>query len=254
MKRVIHCGALMIAISLTGSGVWAQSQRQPPSGRDTWYEFLLKQFNPRDVDYGAWLERRREVFLEATVREPHFWYSLSATTGLLLILGAYTKLYLDHRRSMRITAEMMADIYTHDLYSRQSANEAIEKYNLHIEQCNHSIEAAESGDGRPGWGDTTADSLKAELQRIATQLEATTQDRNDLQEELRQKALIVADLSILLDNLAKKLNGSRDIDNPTAPSAASDANGDGPRFVEYINRLQEELYTERQENRRLKGA
>jgi len=254
MKRVVHCAALMIVLVLSGSVVWAQTPRRPYTDRDTWYEFMLKQFNPRNVDYGAWLEKRREAFLQATVREPHFWYSLSATTALLFVLIAYSKLYLDHRRSMRITAEMMADIYTHDLYSRQAANEAIQKYNGHIEQCNRAIEAAESGDGRPGWGDTAVDGLKAELQRVAAQLEATTQDRNKLQEELRQKALIVADLSTRLDNLAKKVNGSRSIDSTSAASAPGDGNGDGARFVGQINRLQEDLYAERQKNKRLKGA
>ena len=254
MKRTIRCATLIVALSLCCCAVWAQTQRQPYAGRETWYEFLLKQFNPRDVDYGAWLEKRREAFLKATVREPHFWYSLSVTTGLLFVLVAYTKLSLDHRRSMRITAEMMADIYTQDLYSRQTANEAIQKYNGHIEQCNRAIEAAESGDNRPGWGDTAVDSLKAELQRVAAQLEATTQDRNKLQEELRQKALIVADLSLRLDNLAKKVNGSRGIDSAPAASTPGDENGDGARFVGQINRLQEELYAERQKNKRLKGA
>jgi hypothetical protein len=252
MKRIIRCATF--ALSLCCCAVWAQTQRQPYAGRETWYEFLLKQFNPRDVDYGAWLEKRREAFLKATVREPHFWYSLSVTTGLLFVLVAYTKLSLDHRRSVRITAEMMADIYTHDLYSRHTANEAIQKYNGHIEQCNRAIEAAESGDNRPGWGETAVDSLKAELQRVAAQLEATTQDRNKLQEELRQKALIVADLSSRLDNLAKKVNGSRGIDSTPAASTPGDENGDGARFVGQINRLQEELYAERQRNKRLKGA
>lgn len=244
----------MIALCMTVPSARAQNPRQPYAGRDTWYEFLLKQFNPRNVDYGDWLEKRREAFLQATVREPYFWYSLSVTTALLFVLAAYTKLYLDHRRSMRLTAEMMTDIYTHDLHSRQAAEEAIQKYNRHIEQCNREIEAAESGAGRPGWGDTAADSLRAELQRVAAQLEATTQDRNKLQDELREKALIVADLSTRLDNLAKKVNGPRSVESTPPASTPGDGNGDGARFIGQINRLQEELYAERQKNRRLKGA
>lgn len=244
----------MIALCMSVPSVRAQNPRQPYTGRDTWYEFLLKQFNPRNVDYGDWLEKRREAFLQATIREPYFWYSLSVTTALLFMLAAYTKLCLDHRRSMRITSEMMADIYTHDLHSRQAADEAIEKYNQHIEQCNREIEAAGSGDGRPGWGDTAAESLRAELQRVAAQLEATTQERSKLQEELRQKALIVADLSTRLDILAKKVNGSRSLDSTPPASTSGDGNGDGVRFIGQINRLQEELYAERQKNRRLKGA
>ena len=154
---------------------------------------------------------------------------------------------------MRVTAEMMADVYSHDLLARQAANEAIEKYNRHIEQCNRAIES-EAGDARPGWGDGQVDSLKAELRRVAGQLEATTQDRNKLQEALRQKSLIVADLSTRLDALSKKVNGPRDDRSDAGESVSTDNNGSGSRFVGHINRLQEELYTERQKNKRLKGA
>lgn len=34
--------------------------------RDTWYEFLLKQFNPVDIDYGSCMEERRQAFLDAS--------------------------------------------------------------------------------------------------------------------------------------------------------------------------------------------
>src|SRR5208283_4859674 len=254
MKQVICRGLLIIVLSLVASSVPAQTPSRQNISRDTWYEFLLKQFNPRNFDYGAWLEKRREAFLEATVKEPYFWYSVSMTAGMLLLMTACTKLYLDHHRSMRVTAEMMADVYSHDLLSRQAANEAIEKYNRHIEQCNRAIEASEAGDARPGWGETQVDSLKAELQRVAGQLDATTQDRNKLQEELRQKSLIVADLSTRLDALSKKVNGPRDSGSGAGEPVFAGTSGDGARFVGQINHLQEELYTERQKNRRLKGA
>ena len=253
MKRAICSGLLMIVLFLVVPSVRAQAP-QRHVGRDTWYEFLLKQFNRSNFDYGTWFEKRREVFLEATVKEPHFWYSVSVTAGMLLIMVAYTKLYLDHRRSMRVTAEMMADIYSHDLLARQAATEAIEKYNRHIEQCNRAIEASEAGDVRPGWGDTQVDSLRVELQRVASQLEATTQDKNKLQEELQQKSLVVADLSMRLDALSKKVNGPRSSGVGTGETVSADANGDGARLVGHINRLQEDLYAERQKNKRWKGA
>jgi hypothetical protein len=253
MKRAICSGVLMIVLFFVTPRVQAQAP-QRRIGRDTWYEFLLKQFNQSNFDYGAWLERRREVFLQATVKEPHFWYSVSVTAGMLLILVAYTKLYLDHRRTMRVTAEMMADLYSHDLISRQAATEAIEKYNRHIEKCNRAIEASEAGDVRPGWGDTQVDSLRVELQRVAGQLEATTQDRNKLQEELQQKSLVVADLSIRLDALSKKVNAPRSSGVNTGETVSADANGDGARLFGHINRLQEDLYAERQKNKRWKGA
>jgi hypothetical protein len=254
MRLAICRGLLMIVLTNAAPGVPAQTPPRQNSDRETWYEFMLKQFNPGNFDYGTWLEKRRKAFLEATVKEQYFWYGVSVTAGMLLMMAACTKLYLDHRRSMRVTAEMMADVYSHDLLSRQATTEAIEKYNQHIEQCNRVIEASEAGDARPGWGETQTDSLKAELQRVASQLEATTQDRNKLQEELRQKALIVADLSIRFDALSKKVNGPRDTGSGVAEPVSTSSNGDGARFVGQINRLQEELYAERQRNKRLKGV
>jgi len=255
MKQVICRVLLTIILTSAAPSVPAQTPPPQKSGRETWYEFLLKQFNPHNFDYGAWLEKRRNALLEASVQEPYFWYSVSVTAVMLLMMAVCTKLYLDHRRSMRITAEMMADMYSHDLLSRQVAAEAIERYNRHIEQCNRAIEASEAGDARPGWGETQADNLRAELQRVVGQLEATTQDRNKLQEELRQKSLIVADLSTRLDALSRKVNGPPDTGSSGAGKPVlTDANGDGARFVGQINRLQEELYGERQRNKRLKGA
>jgi hypothetical protein len=244
----------MTVLSLFPAIASGQAPRQPYRGRETWYESLVRQFNPNNFNYGGWLEARRQAFLAATVKTPYFWYSLGVTAGLMFIIFAHTKLQLDHRRSMRITAEMLADVHNHDQYSRQMAREAIEKHNQHMEHCNRAIEAAESADGRPGWGGTEVEGLRSELQRVAAQLDATTQERNKLQEELRQKALVVTDLSVRLDALAKKMNGQGDsrAGSTTLPSA--DLGGDGAKFVGHINRLQEELYAERQRNKRLKGA
>lgn len=254
MKRLGSRPLLIIVLSFVPLSIPAQTLPRQNISRNTWYEFLLKQFNPSNFDYGAWIEKRREAFLKATAGEPYFWYSLSVTAGTLLMMAACAKLYLDHRRSMRIMAEMMGDLYSHDLYSRQAANEAIEKYNRHIEQCNRATETAEAGEGRLGWGDTQVDSLKAELQRVAGQLEATTQDRNRLQQEFRQKALVVADLSARLDALSKKVNKTRDTGTGAGEPVLTGAHGVDARLVGHINRLQEELYAERQKNKHLKGT
>jgi len=51
--------------------------------RDSWYEFLAKQFNPDDIDYGSWLERRRQTLLEAGVHNPYFKYRADVTLALM---------------------------------------------------------------------------------------------------------------------------------------------------------------------------
>lgn len=255
MGGMTLCGLFALALfPMAAASVWAETPRQPSLGQETWYEFLVQRCNPSNFDYGAWLEKRRAAFLKASVKDPHFWYGLSVTAWSLFVMAAYAKLYLDHRRKMRATAEMLADVSSHDSYSRQMAKEAIERHNRHIEKCNRVMESAESGGGRPGWGSPEAEGLRAELQRVASQLEATRQERNKLREELRQKSLMVADLSARLDALSKKVSGARVVRSGTAEPAPTGANGDIARFVGQINRLQEELYAERQKNKRLKDA
>lgn len=257
MRKIRHAVLslpLAVTFCLVATDVRAQGARRPYLYRETWYEALLKKCNPNNFDYGRWLEVRREVFLEATVNRPQFWYSLSMTVCSLFLMAVCAKLLRDNRRRMRLSAEIMADLYTHDLHSRQVAKEAIEKHNQHIEQCNRAAEASEGKDGRPGWGESHVDRLKAELQRVTGQLEATTQDRNKLQEELRQKSLVVSDLSLRLDALSKKVDGAGHGVGSANRTQTTGENADGVRLVGHINRLQEELYAERQKNKRLKGS
>src|SRR5262249_45243308 len=128
-----------------------QKTAQPPAhphpyrGRDTWYDFLLKQFNPDNLDYGAWIEQRRQAFLAARVRNPYFGYSLFATLALCLMAVVCAKMRIDQRRALWITAEWMADVYNHDLYSRGSAKEAIQRCNEHTERSHRTLEAGRSG-------------------------------------------------------------------------------------------------------------
>ncbi len=254
MKKATCRGLLVIVLLVAQPRLRAQGPAQPRLYQDTWYEFLLRQFNPTDFNYGAWLEQRRQAFLEATAENQYFWFAFWVTANAALLTLAYAKRWIDDERKARIQAQIMADLCNHDLHSREQAREAVERYNAHIEHCNRAIEAAESGNARPGWGEAGQDSLKTELERMAAELQATAQDRNKLQEELRQKALVVADLSTRLDALSKKLNGPDKPDSATRQNAPNDSTGDGAKLVGHINRLQEELYAERQKNKHLKGA
>jgi len=117
MKPATCSGLLIIVLFFATPRVSGQSPPQPRNDSDTWYEFLLKQFNPRNFDYGAWLENDVRLFWKRLRKEPYFWYSVSVTAGMLLMMAAYIKLYLDHCRSMRVIAEMMADV-TDTLYQK----------------------------------------------------------------------------------------------------------------------------------------
>jgi len=254
MKRMAARALLVFVLCSQVSPLAAQTPARPHLGRETWYEVMFKQLNRSHKNYGEWLEDRREALFSASIQNPFFWYSFWMTVCTAFLVLALLRRIADSREAAREHARIEADVRNHDLYSREKAKEAVERYNQHMEECNRAAEAAESGEGRPGWGSSAVNSVKAELERVTSELEATTQERNKLQEELRQKSLIVADLSTRLDVLAKKMGGTRGVGGGVAEPASTDANGDGVRFVGQINRLQEELYAERQKNKRLKGG
>ena len=112
MKRMLGIVTLVVVLMTAGPAIAQQQQQTPvaPHGqrqaqgqaqgqrqvsparpiyqrRDTWYEFLLKQFNPTNFDYGAWMEQRRQVFLDESVRNPYFRYSSGVTMALLLLMA-----------------------------------------------------------------------------------------------------------------------------------------------------------------------
>lgn len=254
MKLTAARGLLTIALLSPASPAAVQGPGQPHLGRETWYEVMLKQLNRSHKNYGEWLEERRQALLAASVQNPYFWFSFWMAVCSSLLALALLKRVIDSREADQEHARIETDIRNHDVYSREKTREAVDRYNQHMEECNRATEVAESGVGRPGWGNSAAESVKAELGRVAAQLEATTQERNKLQEELRQKSIVVADLSTRLDALSKKLNGPRGADCGAGEPALTGANGDSARLVGQINRLQEELYAERQKNKRLKGA
>lgn len=225
----------------------APSAPTPYQHQETWYEFVLRQFNPDDVDYGRWIERERQAFIEARLKNPYFLYSLCTTLVLLSMAVVCAKLRIDYRRAMWITAEMMADIYNQDAYSRRIAQEAIEKYNTHIERCNRAIEAAEHGEAVSTTG-AEIEQLKSELTCVASERDSATRERDLAREELRKKSEIMAELSIRLDALTSKPGASG------SAKSSSDLRGADAKLVTHINNLQEQLYAERNNNRRLRGG
>jgi hypothetical protein len=226
----------------------AASPSRPYS--DTWYDLFL-QFNPDHLDCGAWLEQRRQMLLDASARNPYFKYSLAVTVLLSVAMGVCAKLWYDLRKTRWIDAEKLADVLSHDRLSRDSALEAIRKYNEHIEKCNRVIEAQEAGLSlSPQAVGSDAARLRAELEETAAKLSDVTREKNALQAELDATRLSVANLSLRVESLARKGNGgSGGGEGFAGVSAASQ-----PDLVRHINNLQQQLHAERERNKRLKGG
>ena len=225
----------------------AQAQAPTYHRGDTWYEFLLRQLNPNNFDYGAWMEERRQVFLNESVRNPYFNYSAGVTLALMLMSAFFAKQWIDQRRTLWITAEMMADLYNHDLYSRDVAEEAIRKYNDHIERCNRAIEAGQHSTAMLGTeGDQ--DGWRAKLTQVTEERDRYLRELDAAQKELKTNSRTLAELSLRLDNMSVKPGSNGKSASITALNAAD------PAVVRHINNLQEQIYAERETNKRLKGA
>ena len=261
---------ILISLSLAITPANSQTRRPPPRSQyspsaaqqgdhprkqsQTWYEFALSRINPSNINYGDWMEERRRVFLEATVKNPSFNYALALTIIAFLLMAACAKLWNDGRRKDWVTAEMMTDLLNQDQHSRAVANEAIRKYNDHIERCNRVIEATDSGHPVHG-SPTEVEELRSELEKKRSELDAMTGNKNKLAAELDEQRLLVAQFSLRVDGLTKRAIGDEDLTATTqlAPVSAGEESATS-RLMLHINNLQQQLYTEREKNRLLRGA
>lgn len=228
------------------NGAHRVSRQSRNQRQETWYEFILKQFNPENKDYGRWIEERRRQFIAARLKNPYFAYSFCMSLGILVVTTLCVKQRIDHRRAMWITAEMMADVYNQDAYSRGIAREAIDRYNKHIERCNRAVEIGEGG--ATSAVSNEMEQLRAELMRVAAERDAAIRERDIAREDVRRKSEILADMSVRLEGLTLKPSGA------TIPNATPALRRTDPNLIAHINSLQEQLYTERKVNRRLRGG
>lgn len=224
----------------------AAAAGEPRLRQKPWLDAALRQFNPDDLDYGAWLEQRRHEFRRTMLANPYFLYGFWTTIACTLMLLLCGKLWTDNRRILRVTAEMMADLYKQDILSHQAATEAIAKYNQHIEVCNRAIEMETSGDHSRGF--TLSPTAEAEITRLSSELARAQAEVKRLELENLSKARTLADLSMRIDG---GIPANRQTEGgPRLP----DLSQAEPELVTHINTLQEKLYASQKENRRLKGA
>jgi len=265
MRARVSIALLIACTSLSGQTRAPSGARDPashPTSRsqvatpvhvygDTWYDFFLHQFNPDNLDRGAWIEQRRQIFLDATARSPFFKYSLVVTVLLLVAMVFSAKFWYDLTKTRWIHSAQMADVLSHDRQSREAAREAIRRHNDHIEKCNRVIEAQEAGLSlsTPA-ANSAVEALRGELQKTGADLSSVTRERDQLRAELDQTKLSVADLSLRVESLARKGNGH----STSAEGGAGVNTTNNADLVRHINNLQQQLNAEREKNKRLKGG
>src|SRR5262245_52158163 len=120
----------LILFLATACALRAQStQRQAP--RETWYEGVIRQINPNDTDWGGIWDQRKQELLNH-VGNPYFQYGVGATAVIVWLFIVLFVQHRSHRRALGVAVQSITDIRRHDEYARESAREAIRRYNEHI--------------------------------------------------------------------------------------------------------------------------
>ena len=103
VSSVIVLGALLAVVAFgqveprSRAGHHTAAPAASPSARDSaspaprrlyehnlnFYEFVLRQLNPNDKDWGGWYEERRAALVDAALHNPCFWYCLGLTLACL---------------------------------------------------------------------------------------------------------------------------------------------------------------------------
>ena len=213
------------------------------------YEFVLRQLNPNDKDWGGWYEERRAALSGAALHNPYFWYCLGLTLALLAILAALLKSQSDQDRQYDIMGERLEEVRKFAANSHRVALDAIDKYNTHIELCNRAIEAEEAGLTTAVAGGSQNAQPQANPTKTREEAELQKRDKTRLESEGNHTATTNPDRSDGGDSPSNKggSNGQdKESPNPLTPSYND--------LVRQINILQQQVIAEQDKNKRLKGA
>ena len=101
-----------------------QADARPKEEKEDFFTSSTKLVNKNDVDYGAMLERRRQVFLDASAANPFFWYSALTTALLMALMFAYGVRVMDEKRKLWRAAEILNDVWNDAQYARATAENA----------------------------------------------------------------------------------------------------------------------------------
>jgi hypothetical protein len=174
----------------SGKGVVGVNPAQPyrpipvnsAQRRDSIFTFYLRVLNPRQINWGAEIDRRVANFREQSVGNPYFRLA-SFQLGLIVLLLMLCWVWWDKMRQIKwVAAEFLTDALNARNLAEGRAVEAIERYNRHIEMCNRVIEGQSSGIG----GGSEASNAALTIRELQTELAAARANCARLQHELDQ--------------------------------------------------------------------
>jgi len=216
---------------------------------EPWYEKVLRRINPADFDYGAWLEERRRVLLDATATNAYFWYSFGVSVILVVTMLVYAKHRSDFHKFTWMSAGWLADFYNEVQHARDHSDAAIERYNRHIAHCNRAIEAESDGTWKSQQINEEITEWKQKYEELARLLDESTAERKKLAITLSERERTIADLSVRIEDLDQRIKG-KPFTISGQPLTVNESN---KVMVNRINMLERQLREEQSKNRAPKG-
>ena len=169
-----------------------------------WYDRVLRRINSSNVDYGAWLEECRVALLNASVWNPHFWYSVAVSILLSLFILAYAKRCSDFEKLVWICSGWLSDFYNETQLCREQRDEAIDRHNRHIEKCNRAVEAELDGSWKQQQN-AELEQWRERYEQLTRLAEETTGENKRLALILSEKERLLSDMSLRLQDLEDKI-------------------------------------------------
>ena len=215
---------------------------------EPWYERVLRRINSAEFDYGAWLEERRRIFLDAIGTNPYFWYSFGVSVILVVTMLVYAKHRSDFHKFTWMSAGWLADFYNEVQHARDHSDAAIERYNRHIAHCNRAIEAELDGTWKSQQINEEITEWKHKVEELSRLLDESTAERKKLAITLSERERTIADLSVRIEDLDQRIKG-KPFTISGQPLTVNESN---KVMVNRINMLERQLREEHSKNRALK--
>jgi hypothetical protein len=123
----------IVLVPLIASGQTPRSNYDPatnhPSKQSSGFiDFVLKQLNPRNTDYGQLLEDGRRIAIEATIDDYYFWSNLTAILVLLMTFCIFLRQRALIKRREVSTARLVAWYHNELFGAREQVFELTAKY------------------------------------------------------------------------------------------------------------------------------
>lgn len=206
----------------------------------TWYDVLFDHLNPKNIDWGAVLEERKENLRDNMVHNPFAWYAVG---GLLLAAIAVTGWLMtraDREIILRECDQQVTRMMRLAEEGKSVAREAVAQYNAHVDKCNLVAGALASGRAAPEMSDYAQ--WKQRYEKVLVERSDLQAEVARLEAELTREKAQIGNLIARLDELERR------------PKDKEYADGESrAMLVARIGRLQDDLTRSNEETRKWKA-